>query len=437
VTAGLLLFVIGYIGVFFGRLIQAAVSRQSEFLADASAVQFTRNPGGITGALKKIGGLGETGSLLESPHAHEIAHMFFANGISEPLFRPLETHPPLVERIRPFEPTFGGNFPRVRYVAGEQLLQEAPRQAASAAPPPRPDIFRTALGGAMLAVGGLDAPRVIRPHEVLPNLGRPTPLHLKYAEALRDSLPDSLKAAVREPQDAIAVIYALLLSQKEALRARQIEELAGRDSRAVAEKVTALYPDVAGAAAHARLPLVNLALPALRQLEAGQFRQFSQSLDWLIASDGQMKLFAFVLQKIVVRRVTPQFAGARPSVVQYYTLKPLVPDCAVILSALANAGSDNPAAISQAFAAGAPYVYAPENSGLALLPANQCGIEQLDPALNRLNLAVPYLKRNLLQAAAQVVGADGVIQEHEAELLRAVADTLDCPIPPLGVSETE
>jgi hypothetical protein len=259
-------------------------------------------------------------------------------------------------------------------------------------------------------------------------------LHLKYAEALRDSLPDSLKAAVREPQDAIAVIYALLLSQKEALRARQIEELAGRDSRAVAEKVTALYPDVAGAA---RLPLVNLALPALRQLEAGQFRQFSQSLDWLIASDGQMKLFAFVLQKIVVRRVTPQFAGARPSVVQYYTLKPLVPDCAVILSALANAGSDNPAAISQAFAAGAPYVYAPENSGLALLPANQCGIEQLDPALNRLNLAVPYLKRNLLQAAAQVVGADGVIQEHEAELLRAVADTLDCPIPPLGVSETE
>jgi len=81
---GLLLLVIGYIGVFFGRLIQAAVSRQREFLADASSVQFTRNPGGITGALKKIGGLGETGSRLSHAHAEELSHMFFGNGVSEP-----------------------------------------------------------------------------------------------------------------------------------------------------------------------------------------------------------------------------------------------------------------------------------------------------------------------------------------------------------------
>jgi Zn-dependent protease with chaperone function len=433
-AAGLLLFIVGYVGVFFGRLIQAAVSRQREFLADASSVQFTRNPGGITGALKKIGGLGETGSQIESPHAAEVSHMFFANGVSEPLFGLLETHPPLIERIRAFEPTFDGNFPPVRYVAGEQLLEVAPRKSSRQAPPPLPNIFSTALGGAILSPGGMDEPRIIRPQGVMPNLGNPTPLHLKYAEALRDSLPDTLKAAVREPQDAIAVIYALLLSQDDALRAKQIDELAGRASRAVAEKVTALYPDVASAAAHARLPLVNLALPALRQLDASQFSQFSKTLEWLIDSDGQVELFEFVLQKIVQRRLGPQFGGARQTVVQYYTLKPLVPDCAVILSALANVGSSDPAEISKAFATGAPYIYAPENSGLTLLPVDQCGIGQLDAALNRLSVAVPNIKRNLIQAAAEVVGADGVIQENEAELLRAIADTLDCPIPPLGVS---
>jgi hypothetical protein len=136
----------------------------------------------------------------------------------------------------------------------------------------------------------------------------------------------------------------------------------------------------------------------------------------------------------VQRRLGPQFGGARQTVVQYYTLKPLVPDCAVILSALANVGSSDPAEISKAFATGAPYIYAPENSGLTLLPVDQCGIGQLDAALNRLSVAVPNIKRNLIQAAAEVVGADGVIQENEAELLRAITDTLDCPIPPLGVS---
>src|SRR5208283_107876 len=107
---GLLLLVIGYIGVFFGRLIQAAVSRQREFLADASSVQFTRNPEGITGALKKIGGLGETGSRLSHAHAEELSHMFFGNGVSEPFIGLLETHPPLAERIRVFDANFDGKF---------------------------------------------------------------------------------------------------------------------------------------------------------------------------------------------------------------------------------------------------------------------------------------------------------------------------------------
>jgi hypothetical protein len=116
--------------------------------------------------------------------------------------------------------------------------------------------------------------------------------------------------------------------------------------------------------------------------------------------------------------------------VQFYTLKPLVPDCAVILSALADVSSNDTAEVQTAFAAGAPILRAPENSGLLLLPAEQCGIDQIDAALNRLALALPIIKKNLIEACVRVIAADGLIQENEAELLRAIADTLDCPIPP-------
>ena len=145
---GLALLIIGYIGVFFGRLIQAAVSRQREFLADASSVQFTRNPNGITGALKKIGGLGENGSRLAHARSEELSHMFFSNGISEAFIGLLETHPPLDERIRAFDPNFDGKFPYVRYDGRDQPPEEIQKPKRSQ---PMPNLFGTVLGGTILA----------------------------------------------------------------------------------------------------------------------------------------------------------------------------------------------------------------------------------------------------------------------------------------------
>jgi len=428
---GLVLLLIGYIGVFFGRLIQAAVSRQREFLADASSVQFTRNPGGITGALKKIGGLGENGSRLSHAHAEELSHMFFGNGVSEPFIGLLETHPPLTERIRVFDPNFDGKFPYVRYDGRDRAPEEVPTPQR----PLMPNIFGAVLGGAVLASGD-EKPPVIRPHAVLPNLGNPTPLHLKYAEQLRGSLPDSVKAAAREPLDATALIYAMLLSSDETERAKQLAGLAKRVDPAIQQKTAALYPDVSRAAAHAHLPMINLTLGTLRHLTAEQFNQFSQTLQWLIANDGKIELFEFVLQKIVLHHLTPQFTGTRPPPVQFYTLKPLVPDCVVLLSALANVGSSDDAEVQKAFAQGAPYLRAPDGDW-GLLPREQCGVDEIDAALNRLAQAVPIIKKNLLEACIHTVGADGVILESEAELLRAIADTLDCPMPPFVVAEQE
>ncbi|HEX3625880.1 MAG TPA: M48 family metallopeptidase [Verrucomicrobiae bacterium] len=432
---GLVILIVGYIGVFFGRLIQAAVSRQREFLADASSVQFTRNPSGITGALKKIGGLGEMGSRLDHAHAEELSHMFFGNGVSEPFIGLLETHPPLADRIRVFEPTFDGTFPGVRYDDRTALEQEQEQEPSSQRPrQPMPNLFGTVVGGAIWAGGDeppIMKPPVIKPHAVLPNVGNPTPMHLKYAEQLRDSLPDAVRAAVRDPMDATALIYAMLLGDDEGLRTKQLAGIEQQAGAAVRQKTVALLPGVAQTAARARLPMVNLALGALKQLSRDQYDVFSKTLDWLIKSDGNIEPFEFVLKKIVLRHLDSQFHGATKPITQFYSVKPLAPDCSVVLSALAHAGSEDNSDTQKAFDAGAPYLRAPEDSDLGFLPAAQSGVEQLNNALNRLVMAAPIIKKNVIDACVHVVGADGVIRESEAELLRAVCDTLDCPMPPL------
>ena len=198
-----------------------------------------------------------------------------------------------------------------------------------------------------------------------------------------------------------------------------------------------MLPEVQAVATHAKLPLVDLALPGLRHMSPPQFQQFRAAVQKLVESDGEIDLFEYVLQKTVLRHLEPYFTQARKPAVQYYSLKPLLPDCAILLSALAYLGQDEPDKIQFAFQQGAqPLSYAARVE-LQLLPQTECELAQVDAALNRLCQAVPQIKKNVLNACAQTVAADGVIQEMEAELLRAIADTLDCPIPPFIPSQTE
>ena len=419
---GLALIVIGAIGVFFGRLIQAALSRQREFLADASSVQFTRNPAGLSGALQKIGG---AGSKVESAHAGEASHMFFGNGLGKPFLGVLATHPPLDERIRAIDPGWDGEFKHGGVTAVEaESLRGALKPPSSRFPfPPIPGMPSAQAGAAGFAAD------VVQAGTVLPNLGKPTPLHLRYAENLRNSYSGKVQAAAREPLDATALVYAMLLSPDEALRAKQLTELAKRSAPGVCDTTAALWPEVAPVASRARLPLANLALPALRHLRPDEVQQFSQALQWLIESDEQIDLFEFALQKTVRRHLASQSGKTRPIAIQYHTLKPLVQDCAVVLSALANVSSSKANEVEKAFRTGAPHLRAKADS-LQLVPREECGVEQLDSALDHLALAAPQIKKQVIEACVHVVGADGLIQEREAELLRAIADTLDCPISP-------
>ncbi len=427
---GLALMVIGAIGVFFGRLIKSAVSRQREYLADASSVQFTRNPDGLSGALKKIGGL-STGSRLQTARAEQASHMFFGNGLAESWFQLMSTHPPLGDRIRAIDPSFDGRYPEV----------SSPVEASAPAPATASERYRTRhrppvvrvpvlgdlLGGHMPAAGLAGA--AIGAQDLINRVGAVSTQHLDFAAKFKAELHPELENAAHEPSEAAALIYALLLSPDAGVRANQLQQLERWSQPGIRQTVLRLQPNVELLEARSRLPLVMLCLPTLRRLSAAQFENFSRVMKLLIESDQQVDLFEYTLQKIVLRHLEPHFKPGRKPVVQYYSLAPLVADCAVLLSALARIGNSATADMENALHTGAKHLDRPEGE-LQLLDISKCGLGQVNTALNRLAQASPAIKKSVLTACAHTVAADGVIQVDEAELLRAIGDTLDCPMPP-------
>ncbi|HZV33827.1 MAG TPA: M48 family metallopeptidase [Verrucomicrobiae bacterium] len=421
---GLALLAAGSLGVFFGKLIKSAVSRQREFLADASAVQFTRNPLGLANALKKVGG---AGSCIDDPNAEDASHLFFANGLGESIANMFSTHPPLEERIRALDPTWDGKF--IPMDPSLYQLEEThapthtvPPMISSATRAIRPAQF-TGVIGAATAAATFGSMALRTPHAAL-----------SYAADWRSKLPPALDTAAREPMSAVALVYALLLSRDAAMRASQLQQLQKQSAPGICDETVKLFTNVADLESRARLPLVSLSMTALRRLSPAQFAEFERNIQYLIQSDQQVELFEYTLQKIVLRRLEANFIPPKHAIVQYYVLKPLLPDAAVLLSALAYAGQNDAAQIENAFRLGAMKLNVPE---LALCAPEDNNFQQIDIALNRLNQAAPPVKNLVLNACAETVAADGVIQEGEAELLRAIADTLDCHIPPfLHIDET-
>ena len=410
---GLALLIIGYVGYFFGRLIQAAVSRQREFLADASAVQFTRNPGGVTGALKKIGGYA-IGSALNSAKSAELGHFLFAQGFRSMFGGLWATHPPLDERIRAIEPGFDGRFfepPQVVDVANESFVSagfarpaDAPGARDSVLPP------RAAAAG-VAAVGTLTAEQIA------------------HAQGLLESAPQRLRDAAHDPVEAPVLLYALLLATDPAVRENQRQIVAGRGGQQAAQILAALEPALADLQAAQRLPMLHLALPAVRQLAPGALDAFLTTLDELVHADAQVTTFEFALQKLLVHTLA---LGRTPSasIVQYHSFNAVGDEISVVLSALARAATSDPAFAPHAFAVGASHLKLVE-ARLRFVPGD---LAALDAALDKLARASLPIKQRTLLAAAAVVSADGRILISEAELLRAVAAALDCPMPPLSAA---
>ncbi len=412
---GLGLIVIGSIGVFFGRLIQAAVSRQREFLADAAAVQFTRNPEGISGALKKIGGLTQ-GSRLTTAHATEASHLFFGNAVRAGFTGLMATHPPLEERIKAIDPHFDGKFPAVSLAASE--ARSPGISAFAAAPPPVPSTPKSRFTRPPVPVVAS-----------LRRVGAPQSVHLEAATAWRESLPALLLDALRDPGRAPMLVFALLLSRDEGLRTRQLAALDDSGFERAVALTRELAAEVSSMPVTARLPLAELSVSALRELSPEHYAAFRSMTRRLIEADQQVDLFEYALEKCLDRHLAPTFEATPRTVVQYYSINPLLEDIGRVLSLLARVGHSTDEAGSRSYAEAIGSLGAAATN-LPMTSAAQAGLQHADEALKKLAQATPIIKKQFLQAAALAVASDGELAAREAELLRAVADAVDCPIPP-------
>ncbi|MHC5212867.1 MAG: M48 family metallopeptidase [Planctomycetota bacterium] len=401
------LMVVGFAGVFFGNLIQAAVSRQREFLADASAVQFTRNPGGIAGALKAIGGWSKR-SRLVAPHAAEASHLFFGRALGFGVGSLFATHPPLEERIRRIEPGWDGELPAVEAPADSDVGDEQGGGAAAGA------AFGLA-GGANLARRAVGA------------IGRPTADHLAYARRLVERLPVELRGAADEPFGARAVVCALLIPPGPSRQAglTRLEQVA---DPALVRETHRLLPAMDSADAQQRLPLLDLALPALRALTTSQWAAFQRVEQALVEADETVDLFEWSLRRILRRHVGAIHDRSGPPRTLRMTADQVQARAAVLLSALARAGTEDDDSARRAVAAAALAMSVAE---VQLLPAEACDVNVLDRVLDELGHLPPAGRRDVVAGCAACICADEVITATESELLRAVCDGLASPMPPL------
>ncbi|MBN2188421.1 MAG: M48 family metallopeptidase [Chitinispirillaceae bacterium] len=404
----LALMVIGYIGVFFGNLILAAVSRAREFLADASAVQFTRNPAGIAGALKKIGGLAD-GSRINHPSAAQASHMFFANGRTSFFSGMFATHPPLATRIAAIDPAFDGEFPVVNPIAAP-----VPEKAAAA----------------QVRTGGAKNLR-FDPTLLLAAVGAAQPEHMAYASGIAGSIPNTLRLAMMDRNGAQAAVFALLLSRDTAVREAQLAAV-NKWAPLVAPRVAALREQVNPLERILYAPIASLAVNSLKTMTEEQYGAFSAALKELILADRRVNLFEYMLQRMVRRTLEPRFSGnARPGHA-IGSIGPVAADCATVFSTLAWESVESAPQAGALFSKAAGLF---KGTPLQLLPREQCTLASLDRALGRLDRLVPPLKKQLFSGCIAIVSHDGVVTVNEAEYVRAIAEALECPIPPAIASQ--
>jgi hypothetical protein len=254
--------------------------------------------------------------------------------------------------------------------------------------------------------------------------------HFDYAGNLKESMPRPLTAAVRDPLGAQATIFALLLDPGESVRRTQLAWLDTYALPAAARETRLLMVDAQRLAPEARLPLVEMAAPALCQMTPAQFHDFIRCVEALVHADQKVTLFEYTLQRLLIRHVVTHFVRAHSPVVKYTTVAPLTVPTATVLSALAYAGEQTPEGAARAFAAGTSALGWPGVT-LELAPAGTVGIAEIDAALEVLALAAPRLKKQVLEACAACICVDGSVTIDEGELLRAVSDCLGCPMPPL------
>ncbi len=425
---GLGLMAIGAIGVFFARLIKASVARQRESLADASAVQFTRQTEGIAGALKKIGAL-EVGSSFAETQTEEVSHMLFGEGGRWSSW--FATHPPLEVRIRALQPGFDakefGQLARRWSRLQKAKDPEDPRATLTGMIPTL--LAATVMAGAVLPeISKASLPDAVRidPATVASQVGAGERKDHQVAASVHNSLPEELRVASRVPVEALSLVLALALAAEPEAGAQQIQLIAKAFGDQQADQVTALTLSVRGLHAMQRLPLAALAFPALRRLPRAQIERLVETLQALAHADGRVELDEYCLATLVRVQILDALNPAHGFVVGSLRLVDCRNEFALIAGLVARFGHDDSASAKHAFLLaiedalpGTTIEYAPP----------QAWQEQLDVALARLDRLNSASKELVVRGLTRAICEDNRVRVAEAELLRVVCAALHCPLP--------
>ncbi len=415
VVLGLGLAILGWIGVFFARLIKAAVSRQREYLADASAVQFTRQTQGISNALKKIGGF-KAHSYMQASDAEEVSHMLFAHGAKfSSLFA---THPPLGDRIRALDP----GFDETQYPEVKTRTQELPQNERSDAP----------IAG---FASGADS-FTVKPESIVDSVGQPGPAHVSLATALRRSIPDELMTPAHSPSRAYLVALALLLDPSAPASSRQLEFLQRQLGEERVKLVSDYYGMICRLGPRYRLPLLEIAFPALKLSPAQQLDYLLDLGRRLIELDGQVDFREFCFYRILSRTLS-QAADPSAPIPRERASKAAVREAAVMLiSLLADRGQRTDAEKQAAFSAGIEPFGRWAGDGV-FRPVSTDAVRAFDRSLEVLHRMNGAATRTLLRAVVATVVHDGKVNAAEAEMIRTICASLNCPLPPMLADELE
>ena len=411
-VVGLGLAILGSIGVFFARLIKAGVSRQREYLADASAVQFTRQAGGIASALKKIGGYKEA-SYLTAANPEEVSHMLFGSGAR--FFGMFATHPPLTDRIRALDPSFKeSDYPVVKPKSLSDTMAEDHVQAMA------PAVTGTEPGAATSEL----------PQALVDSAGHPDPQHVVYAQQLRQSIPESLYDAAHSAELAFLLVIALIIDRSGESSERQLslaEEQLGADRSRVIRR---LYDELSGISPKYRLPLLEIAFPALKLRPEAQLEYLVKLTSRMIDVDGHVDLYEYcfyrVLRTNLGQAIDPSGRPGRPRVGRREMRQAAVD----LLAVLADYGHDDDTSSEKAFEAG-KVRFGKWADNHTYSSKERYSLRTLDRSLDVLAALNGKGRRAMLEAITSVAVHDDEITIAEAELIRTICASLDVPLPPL------
>jgi Zn-dependent protease with chaperone function len=411
---GLGLMVVGYTGTFFGQWIKASVSRQREYLADSSAVQFTRNKDTIAGALKKIGGASQ-GSYLNTPAAPQYSHAYFANGVKSYFSSLFATHPPLEDRITRIDPSWDGEF--VHSEAAPSLPPESLRSTAPGTRSPLPGVEKIAVVTAILNSA----------EQAISQVGTLNEQNIEYVHELIIAMPAVLRTAAQDAYTARALVYAILIhNQKDKQHVWSLlVKHADQSMPALAEKYLLELKQLDE---KFRLPLLDLAINALRELSTNQYIQFKRAVHQIIISDKTIDLKEWIIQRLVIQQLDLHFGFRKPAKSRHAKLDIFKTEVETILALIAFVEHKDDAMAKVAFTSGATESGVP---GLDMPARQDFRLEMLNRSLDNLMQLRPLVKPRLLKACVAVILEDGKVSTKGLELVRTISTCLDCPMPPV------